>query len=337
MHARRLPYRTLVVLQVGGAMLLAAPAWGRIDVPNPFGNKASPPPPIWEVPPAPPAAPAAPSGTPNVVIMPSAPAPAVRPVMPLGTPNAAVMRPSATDLAKAQAGDVDAELRVGLSYVSVRPPNFPEAMKWFREASDQGSGAGALNVSQLYDAGLGVPRDPSEAVKWIQLAVDRGYAPAKARLGQHYEAGLGEPQSYADAMKWYRAAADQKDPVGETRLALMYASGRGVAPDAVEAVRLFRLAADQGYGLAQANLGFGYMAGKGIAQSDGAAYFWLNLATVRLPVYMTVLRSRAAQARAALAAKLPPAELARLQHMAATWKPGSTDVPSGAPATGAGN
>ena len=62
-----------------------------------------------------------------------------------------------------------------------------------------------------------------------------------------------------------------------------------------------------------------------------------NPAIVRLPLYMTVLRSRTAQARAALAAKLPPAELARLQHMAATWKPGSTDVPSGAPATGAGN
>ncbi|MEJ0070081.1 MAG: tetratricopeptide repeat protein [Pseudomonadota bacterium] len=282
-------------------MLSPVPA-GQIDVPNPLGKPGSTPLPMWEAPPA------ARPGGPNVIIIPGPP-----------------------DLAKARAGDVDAQVRLGISFATAKPPNFAEALKWFSEASNKGSATGAMNVGQMHEIGLGVAKDSTEAVKWFRLAAERGFASAQARLGQHYENGFGVPQNYAEALKWYRAAADQKNAIGQNGLGALYERGRGVPTDQVEATRLFRLAADQGQALAQANLGLQYLAGRGTGQSARAGYFWLNLAAARLPAGTTPLRDQVARARDAAAAKLAPSEVESMQQMAAAWKPGSADVPADLP------
>jgi len=299
MRARHLPCRIVTVLLLAGAMLPPAAARD-IQVPDPFAQPAAPP------------------AAPRVIILPGPP--------PAGA-NAAVSVP-ADLLAKARADDVDAQVKLGIFYARAKPPNYQEALKWFRQASDRGSAAGAANVGQIYAAGDGVAKDPSEAAKWYRLGADRGDGTAQTKLGQLYEQGLGMPQDFAEAVKWYRAAADQKNAAGLTSLGSMYVRGRGVAADQAEATRLFRLAADQGWALAQANLGMQYLAGRGTAQNNSAGYFWLDLAAAKLSPDMKVLRDKVAHARDDAAAKLAPLELARVQRLAAAWKPGGAEVPA---------
>ena len=279
----------------------------------------------------------APEGAPRVVPGSSASGGSAPVAVPPGTPGLSTSATGApispAELARrAHAGDHDAQVKYGNTFLIGR--NFAEALKWFRLSSDGGNAAGAQNVGMMYENGLGVPKNPTEAAKWYRLSADRGNALAQAALGHLYEGGIGVPQDFGEAVKWYRMSADRNNSTGQNNLGSMYAMGRGVAADPAEAARLFRLAADQGNSVSQANLGFEYLAGKGVAQSDAAAYFWLNLAAAHLPANLAALRTRVALTRDTLAKKLAPDELQQMQHLAAAWHPGSTDVPAGGPATG---
>ncbi|MBI3516846.1 MAG: SEL1-like repeat protein [Proteobacteria bacterium] len=250
---------------------------------------------------------------------------------PSGAPSAPASLTATELLAAAKTGNVDAQLKLGNAYLGVKPPNAQEALKWFRTASDKGSGIAAFNIGVMYTEGVAVPKNPAEGAKWHRIAADRGYAGAQNALGRLYETGQGVPQDFSEAVKWFRLAADQKNSSGQNNLGFMYESGRGVAANRVEAVRLYRLAADQGNAVAQSNLGFQYLAGQGVAQNDSAAYFWLNLGAANLPTSMTTMRDRVVRGRDAASKKLAPAELERVQHLAAVWKPGSADVPAEIP------
>lgn len=70
------------------------------------------------------------------------------------------------------------------------PQNYPEAMKWFRKAADQGLAKSQFQLGLMYEQGLGVPQDQAEAAKWYQKAADQGFADAKAKL----EAGKAKAQ-----------------------------------------------------------------------------------------------------------------------------------------------
>jgi TPR repeat protein len=276
--------------------------------------------------------PDAPSGAPQVLRGEPPAGPSIAPGPGATTGPAAA--PTATDptlRASAQAGDQKAQVNLGVALLTAKPSNPQEALEWFRKASAQGNAIAATNIGEMYANGLGVAKNATEAATWYRLGADRGNAPAQNQLGRLYESGQGVPQDYAEAIKWYRLAADQKHSAAQTNLGAMYAQGHGVPADHVEAVRLFRLSAGQGNPVGQANLGMQYMAGKGVGQNDAAAYFWLNLAAARLPAAMAQVRDRTARARDAVAARLAAPELERVQRMAASWKPGSADVPSDGP------
>jgi hypothetical protein len=71
-------------------------------------------------------------------------------------------------LAKAQAGDPQAETSVGL----------------------------------LYDMGQGVQQDPAQAADWYRKAAAQGYALAESNLGALYFNGQGVQQDYAETASW---------------------------------------------------------------------------------------------------------------------------------------
>ena len=231
-------------------------------------------------------------------------------------------------LAAARAGNVEAQLKIGNAYLGAKPPNPQEALRWFRAASDKGNGVAAFNIGVMYAEGVAVPKNPVEGVTWYRLAADRGHSGAQNALGRLYETGQGVPQDFSEAVRWFRLAADQKNSSGQNNLGFMYEKGRGVAVDLVEAARLYRLAADQGNAIAQGNLGFQYLSGQGVAQNTAAAYFWLNLGAANMPGTLTAQRNNVVRNRDVASQKLAPAELERMQKMAAAWKPGSTDVPA---------
>jgi TPR repeat protein len=54
------------------------------------------------------------------------------------------------------------------------PQDYAEAMRWYRQAADAGSGAAMINIGTLYEDGWGVPQDFAEAIKWYRKAADAG-------------------------------------------------------------------------------------------------------------------------------------------------------------------
>ena len=68
-----------------------------------------------------------------------------------------------------------------------------------------------FNLGIAYAYGEGVEQDYFEAVKWFKEAADQGDVEAQLNLGYLYASGDGVTQSYPEAAKWYRLAAEQGD------------------------------------------------------------------------------------------------------------------------------
>ena len=59
----------------------------------------------------------------------------------------------------------------------------------------------------MYVIGRGVLQDDAEAVRWYRQAAEQGLAQAQYNLGVMYANGQGVRQDDAEAVRWYRQAA----------------------------------------------------------------------------------------------------------------------------------
>jgi TPR repeat protein len=84
--------------------------------------------------------------------------------------------------------------------------------------------------------GIGVRQDIGQALRWYREATDQGYAQAQAALGAMYQRGDGVPKNGAVAAGWYRKAAEQGVAEAQWLLGQMYADGEGVPQDDVQAL-----------------------------------------------------------------------------------------------------
>src|SRR5438128_1492833 len=79
----------------------------------------------------------------------------------------------------AEKGDVRAQLFLGQAYAHanaiIKQPDYPEAMKWFKRASQEGSGEGSAAIAELYEQGFGVTKSSEVAKPWWELAAKQGY------------------------------------------------------------------------------------------------------------------------------------------------------------------
>lgn len=157
-------------------------------------------------------------------------------------------------LARAQAGDADAQLSMGALYFKGEgvARDYTEAIKWYRLAAQQGYAKAQFNLGVLYDTGLGVAQNHTEAVRWYRLAAELGLAIAQLNLGVAYAEGQGVAQSNADALRWFLLAARQGDAQAQFNLGVMYAKGFGTMRNYIEAYRWAGLAAVQGHQPARA-------------------------------------------------------------------------------------
>ncbi len=185
-------------------------------------------------------------------------------------------------MAKATAGNADAELYIGFSY-------------------QEGKG-----VSQSY----------AQAAVWYRKSAEQGNADAQSVLGTLYRKGQGVPQDYAQAALWWRKAAEQGEMFAQSFLGDAYNLGRGVPKDYTQAAVWYRKAAEQGEPLAQSDLGLLYEEGKGVPQDYAEAYFWLDLAVAQetQEELETDLGYRNDAAK-----KLTPEELMKVQERARKW------------------
>lgn len=74
----------------------------------------------------------------------------------------------------------------------------------------RGIGQLGANVS----ARRGCPPDYAEAVSWYRKAAEQGFAQAQANLGGMYLLGEGVPQDFVSAHMWFNLASGHGDPAG---------------------------------------------------------------------------------------------------------------------------
>jgi hypothetical protein len=112
-------------------------------------------------------------------------------------------------MAKAKAGDADAQFDLGYDYYLNQgvPKDYGQAALWFRKAAEQGDAVAQHDLGVLYENGQGVTQDYGQAATWYRRAADQGYASAQNNLGGLYYRGQGVPQSYAEAYFWENLAA----------------------------------------------------------------------------------------------------------------------------------
>ncbi len=165
-------------------------------------------------------------------------------------------RALAQDEQRAHAGDPQAQFRLAKRYDSGRgvARSYPEALKWYRLAAEQGHAEAALNVGLMYQEGHGVRRDRAAALRWLQRAAEAGSGDAQYALGLMHYQGDGVPVDYAAAMRWYLKAASRGNAKAMNNLGIMHGLGEGgVEPNDLNAYAWFSLAADRGDGNAATN------------------------------------------------------------------------------------
>jgi TPR repeat protein len=219
-------------------------------------------------------------------------------------PVALASAPAASQLAAANAGDVQAQVAVGKAYNGdglVRR-NYSEAVKWFSAAAAQGSVEASAWLGSSYLYGHGVAQDSARAASLIQAAAAQNNPVGMRFLGMLYEEGQGVEQSYATAAHWYTKAKEQKDANAYDRLAELYLHGLGVKKSVRQAVSLLTVGARLGDSWAQLHLAELYQSGQ--VHSEAAKSKAQSLSTPNYAMALTLYGSSAAQGNRVSAYKL---------------------------------
>ena len=150
-------------------------------------------------------------------------------------------------LAKANAGDANAEVQVGEQYAhtgatehfsTVAGQDYQQAAAWYRKAADQKSIDGALHLAALHrDGGNGFPRDMEQAAAWYLKAADQGDVGAQGTLGVLYSMGQGVAHDDVEAYFWLDIAASIKGPDQEKYAANRQMIGERITADELAAVQ----------------------------------------------------------------------------------------------------
>lgn len=97
-------------------------------------------------------------------------------------------------------------------------------------------------LGMVYEVGIDVGKDLVEAMKWYRNAAENGNAEAQYKLGHYYRSGVGIEKNYVEAVAWYRKAAEQGHSHAQERLARCYVRGAGVERNLEEAEKLLKKA-----------------------------------------------------------------------------------------------
>ena len=138
--------------------------------------------------------------------------------------QAPVTPPTSIDaavLAKAETGDVAAELKAADAYAAgagaPRDPrqlaaDYRQAAIWYGKAAMQGNTVAEIHLADLYRDGRGVARDTAQAAAWYRKAAELGDAGAQGTLGILYSVGMGVPHDDVEAYFWLSLASAVPGP-----------------------------------------------------------------------------------------------------------------------------
>lgn len=145
----------------------------------------------------------------------------------------------------------------------------PETKELITKA-DAGDKDAQFKVGWAYDSGDGAPRSGDKAIKYYRMAADQGLVEAQNSLGSIYQA----EKNYTEAKSWYELAAAQNHPLATNSLAYLYDLGLGVPQNRNKGFELYSRAADLGWAEAMWNIAIMYGGGQ-IGKPDlFAACIW---------------------------------------------------------------
>lgn len=127
------------------------------------------------------------------------------------TAVSSVAAPTSLPHARAEQGDPEAQLQLGMRYATGDSviQNDKEAAKWFERAAKQGLAEAQYQYGLVLLQGRGVVQDYQAAFDWIEKPAKRGYAKAQYSLGELYRYGTGTAIDKARAYLWFNLAAAQ--------------------------------------------------------------------------------------------------------------------------------
>jgi len=187
-------------------------------------------------------------------------------------------------LAKANAGDAEAQYQLGSAYNygdKVRR-DYAQALFWYRKGAEQGNAKSEFQLGGLYHFGHGVPQDDAQGFAWIMKAAEQQYAVAENFISVCYAEGWGVPQDNAHQYFWLRRAAEDGDADSQYFLGWAYEDGL-----------------------------------HGVYQDYTKAYFWLDIAASESNSHRG--RREAVKRRNKAASHLTAAEQARVEEQVREW------------------
>ena len=139
--------------------------------------------------------------------------------------------PLAALRAKADQGDAEAQLSLGLRYGNAVGDalDFAQAAVWYRKAADQDCALAQYNLGVMFARGQGVLQDQVTSADWLRKAAEGGDAGGQYHFGllcHRVSVDLRSPdkqESRIEAYKWLHLAAAQeyKDSVAAWEVVTM--------------------------------------------------------------------------------------------------------------------
>jgi hypothetical protein len=123
--------------------------------------------------------------------------------------------------------------------------------------ADAGNADAQFRVGSAYDTGNGAPRSGENAMKYYLMAAEQGHADAQNSVGSALQA----EEKFSEAFGWYERAVAQGHALATNNLAYLYDLGRGVKQDRRKGFELYSRAADLGWAESMWNIANMYGAG----------------------------------------------------------------------------
>src|SRR5437016_5305186 len=82
-------------------------------------------------------------------------------------------------------------------------------LKEVRAKAEAGDAQSQVELGLRFSRGTGVAKDQVEGIKWFRKAAEQNLAKAQYVLGFCFYAGYGVAKDQVEAMKWFRKAAEQ--------------------------------------------------------------------------------------------------------------------------------
>jgi TPR repeat protein len=186
--------------------------------------------------------------------------------------------------------------------------------------ADAGDVEAQFRLGSAYDSGQGVARDAAEAEKWYRRAAEAGHAEAQNSLGS----GLQAQKRYEEARTWYERAAAQKHPLAITSLGYLHDLGLGTKQDRRKGFELYSQAADLGWAEAMWNLANMYGAGQLGEKDLNMACSWTFRALKYVQPGWEQRLAPAARAAGFFQQSFSSEQLAACKKTAEGWRPSAT-------------